>query len=155
MMTMIKRNVFESYTGIFEEYDKRRREQEFKLLKDVYKYQFGIDNVYEDCFEIPVFDKDKRKVFAIEIKNTKEDFRVSIYFKNSSVLMEYYNEYGEYIDCALTLNGVYVVMNSFIESMHEFLGASELFFTEITEDEDAKLFHETEGSYKKLERGIY
>lgn len=151
----MKRNMLERYTTIFKQYDKRRREQEFKLLKDVYKYQFGIDNVYEDCFEIPVFDKDERKVFAIKIKNTKEDFRVSIYFKNSSLLMAYNKKYGEYIEYALTLNEVHIVMNRFIESMHEFLGASELFFTEITEDEDAKLFHETEGSYKKLERGIY
>lgn len=151
----MKRNVFERYTTIFERYDKLRREQEFKLLKDVYKYQFGIDNVYEDSFKIPVFDKDKRKVFAIEIKNTKKDFRVSIYFKNSSVLMAYNKAYGEYIKYALTLNEVYSVINRFIESMHEFLGTSELYFTDFKITESNELFQETKESYKKLERGIY
>lgn len=151
----MRRKVFGSYTNIFDRYDKLRRKQEFELLKDVCKFNFGIDNVWEDSFEIPVFNKDKRKVFAIQMKNNQGNFRVAIYFKNSYVLSVYHRNYGEYTSYVLTLNEAYNVMNKFIASMCDFLGVDELFFTEITEDESTKLFHETDESYKKLERGIY
>lgn len=154
-MEMIKRNVFESGTIVFESYDKLRRKQEFELLKDVCRYSFGIDNVYEDCFEIPIFNKDKRKVFAIQMKNNQGNFRVAIYFKNRYMLSVYHKNYGEYTSYTLTLNETYNIMYKFIGSMADFLGNYDLYFTETTEEELDEMFFKTEETYNKLERGIY
>ena len=154
-METIKRSVFASNISEFESYDKLRRKQEFELLKDVCGYSFGIDNVYEDCFEIPVFNKCKRKVFAIQMKNNQGNFRVAIYFKNSYMLSVYHRNYGEYTSYTLTLNETYNIMNKFIGSMADFLGNYDLYFTETTEEELDETFFKTEETYDKLERGIY
>ena len=52
----MKRRVFGSYTGIFEEYDKRRRERDFLRLKEMCEFKFGIDKVYEECFELDLMN---------------------------------------------------------------------------------------------------
>lgn len=128
----MKRNVFEIYTNTFEAYDKLRRKQDFGFLKDVCSYSFGIEKVYEDCFEIPVFNKDNIKVFSIQMKNNQANFRVAIYFKNSYVMGVYRKNYGEYTSYTLTLNEAYNIMYKFIGSMADFLGENELYFTKIT-----------------------
>ncbi len=150
----MKRKVFGSYTNIFDRYDKLRRKQEFGLLKDVCKFNFGIDNVWEDSFQIPIFDENGEKLFAIQMLLNADNFRVAIYFNNSKMLSEYHRKYGNYTKYSLTLNELYNKMESLIYSMYQFLGEKELYFSDDADD-DYKTFHETEGSYKKLERGIY
>ena len=76
----MKRRVFGSYTGIFEEYDKRRRERDFLRLKEMCEFKFGIDNVWTDSFQIPIFDKNGEKLFAIQMLLNTANFRVAIYF---------------------------------------------------------------------------
>lgn len=154
-MEMIKRNVFGSGTSVFRNYDKLRRKQEFELLKDVCKYEYGIDNVYENCFEIPIFNRDKKKIFAIQMQNNQDKFRVAIYFKNNHMLNRYSKSHGEYTSYTLTLSETNIVMNRFIESMADFLGNYDLYFIETTEEELDETFFETEETYDKLKRGIY
>lgn len=151
----MKRNVFESNIGAFYKYDKLRREQEFELLKDVCKYEFGIDRVWMDCFSIPIFNEDKEEVFSIQLLKNRDNFRVSIIFPNSNMLSAYSKKNGEYIDYVLTLHEVHKSIEKFITRMSYFLNTEELFFADVTECENIKLFRETEESYNKLERGIY
>lgn len=53
----MKRKVFGSYTTIFEQYDKSRRKRDFVRLKELCEFKFGIDHVWEDSFQIPIFDE--------------------------------------------------------------------------------------------------
>ena len=150
----MKRKVFGSYTGIFKEYDKLRRKQEFELLKDICKYNFGIDNVWEDTFQIPIFDENGEKLFAIQMLVNTDNFRVAIYFNNSKMLSEYYRKYDNYTKYAFTLNELYNKMENLIYSMYQFLGEKELYFSDNPND-DYKTFNETKESFEKIRRGIY
>lgn len=62
---------------------------------------------------------------------------------------------GEYVDYVLTLYEVSKSIMKFIIRMSYFLDTEELFFADVTENENTKIFHETKESYNKLERGIY
>lgn len=151
----MKRNVYESNIDVFYEYDKLRREQEFELLKDVCKHEFGIDRVWLDCFSIPIFNEDKEEVFSIQLLKNRDNFRVTIIFPNSNMLSAYSKRNGEYVDYVLTLYEVSKSIMKFIIRMSHFLDTEELFFADVTENENTKIFHETKESYNKLERGIY
>lgn len=150
----MKRRVFGSYTGIFKEYDKLRRKQEFKLLKDICKYNFGIDKVWEDSFEIPIFDENGRKLFAIQMLLNTDNFRVAIYFNTSIGLSEYHKKFGDYTKYVLTINELYNEMEKLIYCMYQFTGEKELYFSDDPND-DYKTFNETRESFEKIRRGIY
>lgn len=133
-MEMIKRRVFGSYTGAFEEYDKRRRERDFLRLKEMCEFKFGIDKVYEKCFEIPIFDKNGEKLFAIQMLLNTSNFRVAIYFNNSKMLNGFHRKHGDYTKYALTISELYDEMDNLIYSMYKFLGKKELYFSDYPED---------------------
>lgn len=130
----MKRRVFGSYTGIFEEYDKRRRERDFLRLKEMCEFKFGIDKVYEECFEIPIFDKNGKKLFAIQMLLNSTNFRAAIYFNNSKMLSEFHRKYGDYTKYVLTISELYDEMDNLIYSMYKFLGKKELYFSDYPED---------------------
>ena len=130
----MKRRVFGSYTGIFEEYDKRRRERDFLRLKEMCEFKFGIDNVWTDSFQIPIFDKNGEKLFAIQMLLNRANFRVAIYFNNSKMLSEFDREYGAYTKYVLTISELYEQMDNLIYSMYKFLGKKELYFSDYPED---------------------
>lgn len=130
----MKRRVFGSYTGIFEEYDKRRRERDFLRLKEMCEFKFGIDNVWTDSFQIPIFDKNGEKLFAIQMLLNTANFRVAIYFNNSKMLSEFDRKYGAYTKYVLTINELYEQMDNLIYSMYKFLGKKELYFSDYPED---------------------
>lgn len=130
----MKRRVFGSYTGIFEEYDKRRRERDFLRLKEMCEFKFGIDNVWTDSFQIPIFDKNGEKLFAIQMLLNRANFRVAIYFNNSKMLSEFDREYGAYTKYVLTISELYEQMENLIFSMYKFLGKKELYFSDYPED---------------------
>lgn len=131
----MKRRVFGSYTGIFEEYDKRRRERDFLRLKEMCEFKFGIDNVWTDSFQIPIFDKNGEKLFAIQMLLNRANFRVAIYFNNSKMLSEFDREYGTYTKYVLTISELYEQMENLIFSMYKFLGKKELYFSDYPEDD--------------------
>ena len=131
----MKRRVFGSYTGIFEEYDKRRRELDFLRLKEMCEFKFGIDNVWTDSFQIPIFDKNGEKLFAIQMLLNRANFRVAIYFNNSKMLSEFDREYGTYTKYVLTISELYEQMENLIFSMYKFLGKKELYFSDYPEDD--------------------
>lgn len=133
-MEMIKRRVFGSYTGAFEEYDKRRRERDFLRLKEMCEFKFGIDNVCEKCFEIPIFDKNGEKLFAIQMLLNTSNFRVAIYFNNFKMLSGFHRKYGDYTKYVLTISELYDEMDNLIYSMYKFLGKKELYFSDYPED---------------------
>lgn len=130
----MKRRVFGSYTGIFEEYDKRRRERDFLRLKEMCEFKFGIDKVYEESFEIPIFDKNGEKLFAIQMLLNTTNFRVAIYFNNSKMLSEFHKKHGDYTKYVLTISELYNEMDDLIFSMYKFLGKKELYFSDYPED---------------------
>lgn len=130
----MKRRVFGSYTGIFEEYDKRRRERDFLRLKEMCEFKFGIDNVWTDSFQIPIFDKNGEKLFAIQMLLNRANFRVAIYFNNSKMLSEFDREYGAYTKYVLTISELYEQMENLIFSMYKFLGKKELYFSDYPKD---------------------
>lgn len=130
----MKRRVFGSYTGIFEEYDKKRRKRDFIEFKKMCKLKFGIDNVWEDSFQIPIFDKNGEKLFAIQMLLNTANFRVAIYFNNSKMLSEFDRKYGAYTKYVLTINELYEQMDNLIYSMYKFLGKKELYFSDYPED---------------------
>lgn len=130
----MKRRVFGSYTGIFEEYDKKRRKQDFIELKKMCEFKFGIDNVWTDSFQIPIFDKNGEKLFAIQMLLNRANFRVAIYFNNSKMLSEFDREYGAYTKYVLTISELYEQMENLIFSMYKFLGKKELYFSDYPED---------------------
>ena len=130
----MKRRVFGSYTGIFEEYDKKRRKQDFIELKKMCEFKFGINNVWEDSFQIPIFDKNGEKLFAIQMLLNTANFRVAIYFNNSKMLSEFDRKYGAYTKYVLTINELYEQMDNLIYSMYKFLGKKELYFSDYPED---------------------
>lgn len=130
----MKRRVFGSYTGIFEEYDKKRRERDFLRLKEMCEFKFGIDNVWTDSFQIPIFDKNGEKLFAIQMLLNTNNFRVAIYFNNSKMLSEFDRKYGAYTKYVLTINELYEQMDNLIYSMYKFLGKKELYFSDYPED---------------------
>lgn len=130
----MKRRVFGSYTDIFEKYDKRRRERDFLRLKEMCEFKFGIDNVWTDSFQIPIFDKNGEKLFAIQMLLNKANFRVAIYFNNSKMLSEFDREYGAYTKYVLTISELYEQMENLIFSMYKFLGKKELYFSDYPED---------------------
>lgn len=130
----MKRRVFGSYTAIFEEYDKKRRERDFLRLKEMCEFKFGIDNVWTDSFQIPIFDKNGEKLFAIQMLLNTANFRVAIYFNNSKMLSEFDRKYGAYTKYVLTINELYEQMDNLIYSMYKFLGKKELYFSDYPED---------------------
>lgn len=130
----MKRRVFGSYSGIFEEYDKRRRERDFIELKNMCEFKFGIDNVWTDSFQIPIFDKNGEKLFAIQMLLNTTNFRVTIYFNNSKMLSEFDRKYGAYTKYVLTISELYEQMDNLIYSMYKFLGKKELYFSDYPED---------------------
>lgn len=130
----MKRRVFGSYTGIFEEYDKKRRERDFIELKEMCEFKFGIDNVWTDSFQIPIFDKNGEKLFAIQMLLNTANFRVAIYFNNSKMLSEFDRKYGAYTKYVLTINELYEQMDNLIYSMYKFLGKKELYFSDYPDD---------------------
>lgn len=130
----MKRRVFGSYTDVFEEYDKRRRERDFLRLKEMCEFKFGIDNVWTDSFQIPIFDKNGEKLFAIQMLLNTANFRVAIYFNNSKMLSEFDRKYGAYTKYVLTINELYEQMDNLIYSMYKFLGKKELYFSDYPED---------------------
>lgn len=130
----MKRRVFGSYTDIFEKYDKRRRERDFLRLKEMCEFKFGIDKVYENSFEIPIFDKNGEKLFAIQMLLNTTNFRVAIYFNNSKMLSEFDRKYGAYTKYVLTINELYEQMDNLIYSMYKFLGKKELYFSDYPDD---------------------
>lgn len=130
----MKRRVFGSYTGIFNEYDKRRRERDFLRLKEMCEFKFGIDKVYEESFEIPIFDKNGEKLFAIQMLLNSTNFRVAIYFNNSKMLSEFHKKHGDYTKYVLTISELYDEMDNLIYSMYKFLGKKELYFSDYPED---------------------
>lgn len=130
----MKRRVFGSYSGIFEEYDKRRRERDFLRLKEMCEFKFGIDNVWTDSFQIPIFDKNGEKLFAIQMLLNTANFRVAIYFNNSKMLSEFDRKYGAYTKYVLTINELYEQMDNLIYSMYKFLGKKELYFSDYPDD---------------------
>lgn len=130
----MKRRVFGSYTGIFEEYDKRRRERDFLRLKEMCEFKFGIDNVWTDSFQIPIFDKNGEKLFAIQMLLNTANFRVAIYFNNSKMLSEFDRKYGAYTKYVLTISELYEQMDNLIYSMYKFLGKKELYFSDYPDD---------------------
>lgn len=130
----MKRRVFGSYSGIFEEYDKRRRERDFLRLKEMCEFKFGIDNVWTDSFQIPIFDKNGEKLFAIQMLLNSTNFRVAIYFNNSKMLSEFDRKYGAYTKYVLTINELYEQMDNLIYSMYKFLGKKELYFSDYPDD---------------------
>lgn len=131
----MKRRVFGSYTGIFEEYDKRRRKRDFLRLKEMCEKKFGIDNVWTDSFQIPIFNKNGEKLFAIQMLLNKANFRVAIYFNNSKMLSEFDRKYGAYTKYVLTISELYEQMDNLIYSMYKFLGKKELYFSDYPEDD--------------------
>ena len=131
----MKRKVFGSYTGIFEEYDKRRRERDFLRLKEMCEFKFGIDKVYEESFEIPIFDKNGEKLFAIQMSLNTTNFRVAIYFNNSKMLSEFHRKHGDYTKYVLTISELYEQMDNLIYSMYKFLGKKELYFSDYPKDD--------------------
>lgn len=133
-MEMIKRRVFGSYTGMFNEYDKSRRKRDFIELKNMCEYKFGIDNVWEDSFQIPIFDENGEKLFAIQMLLNTANFRVAIYFNNSKMLSEFHRKYGDYTKYVLTISELYDEMDNLIYSMYKFLGKKELYFSDYQED---------------------
>lgn len=130
----MKRRVFGSYTGAFKEYDKLRRIRNFIELKNMCEYKFGIDNVWEDSFQIPIFDKNGEKLFAIQMLLNTANFRVAIYFNNSKMLSEFHRKYGDYTKYVLTISELYDEMDNLIYSMYKFLGKKELYFSDYPED---------------------
>lgn len=130
----MKRRVFGSYTGIFEEYDKKRRERDFLRLKEMCEFKFGIDNVWTDSFQIPIFDKNGEKLFAIQMLLNTANFRVAIYFNNSKMLSEFDRKYGAYTKYVLTISELYEQMDNLIYSMYKFLGKKELYFSDYPDD---------------------
>lgn len=130
----MKRRVFGSYSGIFEEYDKRRRERDFLRLKEMCEFKFGIDNVWTDSFQIPIFDKNGEKLFAIQMLLNTTNFRVAIYFNNSKMLSEFDRKYGSYTKYVLTISELYEQMDNLIYSMYKFLGKKELYFSDYPDD---------------------
>lgn len=124
----MKRRVFGSYTGAFKEYDKRRRERDFLRLKEMCEFKFGIDNVWENSFQIPIFDKNGEKLFAIQMLLNTAKFRVAIYFNNSKMLSEFHRKHGDYTKYVLTISELYDEMDNLIYSMYKFLGKKELNF---------------------------
>lgn len=130
----MKRRVFGSYTGAFKEYDKLRRIRDFIELKNMCEYKFGIDNVWEDSFQIPIFDKNGEKLFAIQMLLNTANFRVAIYFNNSKMLSEFHRKYGDYTKYVLTISELYDEMDNLIYSMYKFLGKKELYFSDYLED---------------------
>ena len=130
----MKRRVFGSYTGIFEEYDKKRRERDFLRLKEMCEFKFGIDNVWTDSFQIPIFDKNGEKLFAIQMLLNTNNFRVAIYFNNSKMLSEFDRKYGAYTKYVLTISELYEQMDNLIYSMYKFLGKKELYFSDYPDD---------------------
>ena len=130
----MKRRVFGSYTGAFKEYDKRRRERDFLRLKEMCEFKFGIDNVWTDSFQIPIFDKNGEKLFAIQMLLNTANFRVAIYFNNSKMLSEFHRKYGDYTKYVLTISELYDEMDNLIYSMYKFLGKKELYFSDYSED---------------------
>ena len=130
----MKRRVFGSYTAIFEEYDKKRRERDFLRLKEMCEFKFGIDNVWTDSFQIPIFDKNGEKLFAIQMLLNTANFRVAIYFNNSKMLSEFDRKYGAYTKYVLTINELYEQMDNLIYSMYKFLGKKELYFSDYPDD---------------------
>jgi hypothetical protein len=130
----MKRRVFGSYTDVFEEYDKRRRERDFLRLKEMCEFKFGIDNVWTDSFQIPIFDKNGEKLFAIQMLLNTDNFRVAIYFYNSKMLSEFDRKYGAYTKYVLTISELYEQMDNLIYSMYKFLGKKELYFSDYPED---------------------
>ena len=134
-METMKRKVFGSYTGIFEEYDKRRRERDFLRLKEMCEFKFGIDNVWEDSFQIPIFDKNGEKLFAVQMLLNTANFRVAIYFNNSKMLSEFDRKYGAYTKYVLTISELYEQMENLVYSMYKFLGKKELYFSDYPDDD--------------------
>lgn len=130
----MKRRVFGSYTGAFKEYDKLRRIRDFIELKNMCEFKFGIDNVWEDSFQIPIFDKNGEKLFAIQMLLNTANFRVAIYFNNSKMLSEFHRKYGDYTKYVLTISELYDEMDNLIYSMYKFLGKKELYFSDYPED---------------------
>lgn len=130
----MKRRVFGSYTDVFEKYDKRRRERDFLRLKEMCEFKFGIDKVYEENFEIPIFDKNGEKLFAIQMLLNTSNFRVAIYFNNSKMLSEFHRKHGDYTKYVLTISELYDEMDNLIYSMYKFLGKKELYFSDYPED---------------------
>ena len=130
----MKRRVFGSYTGIFKEYDKRRRDRDFLRLKEMCEFKFGIDNVWTDSFQIPIFDKNGEKLFAIQMLLNSTNFRVAIYFNNSKMLSEFHRKYGDYTKYVLTISELYDEMDNLIYSMYKFLGKKELYFSDYPKD---------------------
>ena len=130
----MKRRVFGSYTDVFEKYDKRRRERDFLRLKEMCDFKFGIDKVYEENFEIPIFDKNGEKLFAIQMSLNTTNFRVAIYFNNSKMLSEFDRKYGAYTKYVLTISELYEQMDNLIYSMYKFLGKKELYFSDYPDD---------------------
>ena len=130
----MKRRVFGSYSGIFEEYDKRRRERDFLRLKEMCEFKFGIDNVWTDSFQIPIFDKNGEKLFAIQMLLNTTNFRVAIYFNNSKMLSEFDRKYSSYTKYVLTISELYEQMDNLIYSMYKFLGKKELYFSDYPKD---------------------
>lgn len=156
-MNIIKRKVSEMRNGFYENefdrYDRLRREKEFEILKDVCKYNYGIDDVHKRSFKIPVFNKNKEMEFSILIQNDMDEYRVKIVFKDYNMIKEFQEKQGFHVNLALTLKEVDKSITRLIYRMRDLLETDELYFTEITEDEHNELFRSTSDAFIALEGG--
>lgn len=144
-----------SISGItlFRNYDKQRRDKEFELLKDLSRGFYRTNDISQDSIRIPVFNLDNEKVFTIQIKNTENYYEVSLLFACEEDEVGYFKKYRSYIKYVQTLTEVEVTVSRFLWNMSKFLGDSDLYFRDVTREENEKLRDEVAPAYYAFERG--
>lgn len=137
----------------FQKYDRQRRKKEFELLKDLSRYFYKTNDIRQNSIRIPVFTLDNEKVFAIQIKNTRDYYEVSVLFNHEEDISEYMNEFGSYKRYPQSLTEVEVAISRFLWNMSKFLGDSDLYFRDVTREEHERLRDEVIPAYCAFERG--
>jgi len=158
-MDKVKTMVWElgvfSISGItlFRNYDKKRREKEFELLKILSRGFYRTNDISQDTIRIPVFNLDNEKEFTIQIKNTENYYEVSLLFTCVEDEIGYFKKYRSYIKYVQSLTEVEVAISRFLWNMSKFLGDSDLYFRDVTREEHEKLIIDTTPAYRVFERG--
>lgn len=144
-----------SISGItlFRNYDKQRREKEFELLKDLSRGFYRVNDISQDSIRIPVFNLDNEKEFTIQIKNTEDYYEVSLIFTNEEDIPLYHEKYRSHKKYVQTLTEVELIISRFLWNMSNFLGDSDLYFRDVTREENERLRDEVVPAYYAFKRG--